>query len=151
MWIVDSFAAMVTGTDGLHDVAAGPAELDEETFRAFNSMVSPWHQWLDPVAYRQHVDSIEAMGILTSPPPTAACTTDQRSTMRSIGCAPSPGPPHHAGPGPTRTRRNARRHARRQPGPFRDHELTSRPNRKDAPCASDSASPNWAPSPTPPW
>ena len=28
-------------------------------------MVSPWHQWLDPVAYRRHVDSIEAMGILT--------------------------------------------------------------------------------------
>jgi hypothetical protein len=27
-------------------------------------MVSPWHQWLDPVAYRRHIDSIEAMGIL---------------------------------------------------------------------------------------
>ena len=28
-------------------------------------MVSPWHQWLDPVAYRRHVDEIEAMGVMT--------------------------------------------------------------------------------------
>lgn len=66
MWIVDSFASMVTGEDGLHDAAALPAELYEETFRAFNSMVSPWHQWLDPVAYRRHVDGIEAMGVLAA-------------------------------------------------------------------------------------
>jgi flavorubredoxin len=64
MWIVDSFAQMVTGEDGLHNADAVPAELYDETFRAFNSMVSPWHQWLDPIAYRRHVDSIEAMGIL---------------------------------------------------------------------------------------
>ena len=66
MWIVDSFASMVTGEEGLHDAAALPAELYEETFRAFNSMVSPWHQWLDPVAYRCHVDGIEAMGVLVA-------------------------------------------------------------------------------------
>lgn len=66
MWIVDSFASMVTGEDGLHDVRAVPAEVYEETFRAFNSMVSPWHQWLDPVVYRRHVDEIEAMGVLAT-------------------------------------------------------------------------------------
>ena len=65
MWIVDTFASMVTGEDALHDVTTMPTELYEETFRAFNSMVSPWHQWLDPVAYRRHVDSVEAMGVLT--------------------------------------------------------------------------------------
>lgn len=27
----------------------------------FNSMVSPWHQWLDPVAYNRHVDTVEAL------------------------------------------------------------------------------------------
>jgi len=32
---------------------------------AMNSLVSPWHQWLDPAAYRRHVDQIEAMGLLT--------------------------------------------------------------------------------------
>ena len=65
MWIVDSFASMVTGPDGLHDVTATPVEVYDDTFRAFNSMVSPWHQWLDPTAYRRHVDEIEAMGVLT--------------------------------------------------------------------------------------
>ena len=65
MWIVDSFASMVTGEAGLHDANDIPADLYEETFRAFNSMISPWHQWLDPSAYRRHVDQIEAMGVLT--------------------------------------------------------------------------------------
>jgi flavorubredoxin len=65
MWIVDSFASMVTGEDGLHDARNLPSDLYDETFRAFNSMVSPWHQWLDPTAYRPHVDDIEAMGVLT--------------------------------------------------------------------------------------
>lgn len=65
MWIVDSFASMVTGADGLQDASSLPGDLYEETFRAFNSMVSPWHQWLDPTAYRRHVDEVEAMGVLT--------------------------------------------------------------------------------------
>jgi hypothetical protein len=25
---------------------------------------SPWHQWLDPEAYRRHVDEVEAFGVL---------------------------------------------------------------------------------------
>ena len=29
-----------------------------------NSLVSPWHQWLDPAAYRRHVDDVEALGLL---------------------------------------------------------------------------------------
>jgi flavorubredoxin len=65
MWIVDSFASMVTDEDGLHDATTVPADLYEETFRAFNSMVSPWHAWLDPAVYRRHVDEVEAMGVLT--------------------------------------------------------------------------------------
>jgi hypothetical protein len=36
-----------------------------ENLPAMNSLVSPWHQWLDPVAYGRHVDEIEAMGLLT--------------------------------------------------------------------------------------
>jgi flavorubredoxin len=65
MWIVDSFASLVTGADALHDVNEVPAEMYEETFRLFNSMISPWHQWLDPAVYRRHVDEVEAMGVLT--------------------------------------------------------------------------------------
>lgn len=65
MWIVDSFAAMVTDEDGLRDATTVPADLYEETFRQFNSMISPWHAWLDPDAYRRHVDEVEAMGVLT--------------------------------------------------------------------------------------
>jgi flavorubredoxin len=65
MWIVDSFASMVTGQDALEDMRAVPADLYEETFAGFNSMISPWHQWLDPTAYRRHVDSVEALGVLT--------------------------------------------------------------------------------------
>jgi flavorubredoxin len=66
MWIVDSFAGMVDGEEALYDVHEVPTGLYEETFRAFNSMVSPWHQWLDPVVYGRHVDEVEAMGVLTA-------------------------------------------------------------------------------------
>lgn len=65
MWIVDSFASLVTGVDALHDVNELPADMYEETFRLFNSMISPWHQWLDPAVYRRHVDEVEAMSVLT--------------------------------------------------------------------------------------
>ena len=30
-----------------------------------NSLVSPWHAWLDPTKYREHADSVEAMGVMT--------------------------------------------------------------------------------------
>jgi flavorubredoxin len=62
MWIVDTFACLTTGA--VHDIHDLPRELVEETMPLFNSMVSPWHQWLDPAAYRRHVDSVEALGVL---------------------------------------------------------------------------------------
>ncbi len=62
MWAVDTFACQVDGAvyDG-HDV---PRDLIDETLPLFNSMVSPWHAWLDPTVYRQHVDEVEGMGVL---------------------------------------------------------------------------------------
>ncbi len=63
MWAVDSFAALTIGA--VNDAADLPADLYDETFHLFNSMVSPWHQWLDPVRYRRHVDAIEALGATT--------------------------------------------------------------------------------------
>src|SRR5437762_9647121 len=62
MWIVDSFACLSTGA--VHRVEDLPRELVQESTPALNSLVSPWHQWLDPAAYRRHVDEVEAFGVL---------------------------------------------------------------------------------------
>jgi flavorubredoxin len=63
MWAVDSFAALTTGA--VYDVADLPSDLYGDTFALFNSMVSPWHQWLDPAVYGRHVDTVEAIGATT--------------------------------------------------------------------------------------
>jgi flavorubredoxin len=59
LWAVDSFAAATTGA--VHRVEELPRELYDETFMMFNSLVSPWHQFLDPVKYDRHVDAVEAL------------------------------------------------------------------------------------------
>jgi flavorubredoxin len=59
LWAVDSFAALTPGA--VHQVEDVPKDLYDESFRMFNSLVSPWHQWLDPVAYDRHVDTVEAL------------------------------------------------------------------------------------------
>lgn len=63
MWAVDSFAAMTTGA--VYEVTDLPSDLYDETFMLFNSMISPWHQWLSPEVYGRHVDSVEAIGATT--------------------------------------------------------------------------------------
>jgi flavorubredoxin len=60
LWAVDAFAAATTGA--VHHQEDLPPDLYAETFRVFNSLVSPWHQWLDPVAYARHADSVQALG-----------------------------------------------------------------------------------------
>ena len=35
--------------------------LYDESFHLFNSMISPWHEWLDPVVYNRHVDTVEGL------------------------------------------------------------------------------------------
>lgn len=59
MWAVDSFAAATPGA--LHRAEELPVEMYDETFMLFNSMVSPWHQFLDPVRYDAHVDTVERL------------------------------------------------------------------------------------------
>jgi flavorubredoxin len=59
LWAVDSFAAATTGA--VHDVEDLPKDLYDDTFHLFNSLVSPWHQWLDPVRYDRHVDTVEGL------------------------------------------------------------------------------------------
>ncbi|NND74845.1 MAG: MBL fold metallo-hydrolase [Ilumatobacter sp.] len=65
MWIVDSFAHVVPGEEALYDVRAVPQDLYDETFPMFNSLISPWHQWLDPAVYSRHLDDVEGLGLLT--------------------------------------------------------------------------------------
>jgi len=59
MWAVDSFAAIAPGL--AHHVDDIPPGMCRETFDLLNSLVSPWHQWLDPVRYEKHVDSVESL------------------------------------------------------------------------------------------
>jgi flavorubredoxin len=59
LWAVDSFAALTTGA--VHHAEELPKDLYDESFLFFNSLISPWHQFLDPVRYNRHVDSVEAL------------------------------------------------------------------------------------------
>jgi flavorubredoxin len=63
LWAVDSFAAMTP--QGVYEAGDVPRELYDETFPMFNSLVSPWHEWLDPVKYSAHTDELESLGLLT--------------------------------------------------------------------------------------
>ncbi len=65
MWAVDSFVSMVPKTDAVYDVHSLDRDFVEDQMLAMQSLVSPWHAWLDPVAYQRHVDDVEAMGVLT--------------------------------------------------------------------------------------
>jgi flavorubredoxin len=59
LWAVDSFAALTPGA--VHHVEDVPQDLYDESFLFFNSLISPWHQFLDPVRYDAHVDSVESL------------------------------------------------------------------------------------------
>jgi flavorubredoxin len=59
LWAVDSFAAMAPGA--VHEFEDLPPDLYDETFRLLNSLVSPWHQWLDSTRYARHVDDLEGL------------------------------------------------------------------------------------------
>jgi flavorubredoxin len=59
MWAVDSFAALTNGA--VYETPDVPSELYDESFNLFNSMISPWHQWLSPERYGRHVDAVEAI------------------------------------------------------------------------------------------
>jgi flavorubredoxin len=59
LWAVDTFAALTPGA--VHHVDDLPKDLYDESFIFFNSLISPWHQFLDPDRYNRHVDTIEAL------------------------------------------------------------------------------------------
>ena len=61
MWIVDTFLRLTPGA--VHEVHELPRDFVAENIRAMNSLVAPWHQWLDPAAYGRHVADLEAFGM----------------------------------------------------------------------------------------
>lgn len=62
MWIVDSFPCFTPGT---LDADEMPQDLLAQVMPALSSAISPWHAWLDPVAFNRHVDAVEALGAST--------------------------------------------------------------------------------------
>jgi flavorubredoxin len=96
LWAVDSFAALTPGA--VHHVADVPTEMYVETFRLFNSMVSPWHRWLDRDLYARHVDSVEALRPLSvasahGPVLTGEAITEAFDRVRAMAGAPIVPPP----------------------------------------------------------
>ena len=90
MWIVDSMACQTTGALDVHDL---PRDLVEESLPAMNSLVSPWHAWLDPEVYRRHVDEVEALGVLAiasahGPIMTGAAMHDAFEAIRNLAGKP---------------------------------------------------------------
>jgi len=76
-----------------------PQDLYDETFPLFNSLVSPWHQFLDPVRYGRHVDSVAALRpnvVATAHGPvlTGAAIDDAFDRVRALA-----GQPRVMGPG----------------------------------------------------
>ncbi|HVY09094.1 MAG TPA: MBL fold metallo-hydrolase [Mycobacteriales bacterium] len=62
LWAVDAFASMTPA--GVCDAVDVPAPMYDETFRALNSMVAPWHELVEPARFRRHCDRLEALGLV---------------------------------------------------------------------------------------
>ena len=96
LWAVDSFGAFTPGA--VYDVADIPRDLYDETFPMINSLVSPWHQWLDPAVYRRHADEVESLGLLAvasahGPVLTGDAIHDAFDRVRAMAGAPRVIPP----------------------------------------------------------
>lgn len=99
LWAVDSFAAMAPGA--VFDVTDLPPDLYRETFAQLNSLVSPWHQWLDPTRYARHVATVEnlrprAVASAHGPVLTGAAITDAFARVRAMAGQPIVEPPGQA-------------------------------------------------------
>jgi flavorubredoxin len=96
LWAVDSFAALVPGA--VHDSRDIPRPLFEETFPLLNSLVSPWHQWFDPLRYCRHVDAVEGLGLLAvasahGPVLSGSAIPDAFERVRAMAGQPIVAPP----------------------------------------------------------
>ncbi len=62
-WASDSFGSPVLSEVG--DVAEMPLGFFEGGFLQFQSILSPWHQWLDEGRFNAHLDRLAALGATT--------------------------------------------------------------------------------------
>jgi flavorubredoxin len=91
LWAVDAFGALTPGA--AHHVDDIPRDLYNDTFTELNSLVSPWHQWLDADLYRNHLDQIETLQptAITSahgPILTRAAISDAFKRLRNLAGQP---------------------------------------------------------------
>lgn len=96
LWAVDSFAALAPGA--VFDIADVPRDLYDDSFAQLNSLVSPWHQWLDPVKYARHVDRVEglrprAVASAHGPVLKGSAITDAFARVRAMAGQPIVEPP----------------------------------------------------------
>jgi flavorubredoxin len=96
LWSVDSFAAMTPGA--AFDVHEIPREMFDESFALLNSLISPWHRWLDPARYRRHCDDVESLGLLAvasshGPVLTGTAIADAFERVRGMAGIPIVEPP----------------------------------------------------------
>jgi flavorubredoxin len=99
LWAVDSFACPTPGA--VHAYEDLPPGMWDEGFLPMNSLVSPWHAWLDRDIYQRHVDSIEALPLTAiasghGPVLRGAAIDDAFRKVRSMAgspIVPSPGQP----------------------------------------------------------
>lgn len=99
LWCVDSFAALTTGPVHYRDEV--PDDLYTESFSLLNSLVSPWHQWLDPARYRRHVNSVadlhpDTVATAHGPLLTGDAIGDAFDRVRAMAAAPRVTPPGQA-------------------------------------------------------
>jgi flavorubredoxin len=59
LWSVDSFASLTTATG--YERSDIPSEMYDDTFALLNSLISPWHQWLDPAKYAAHATKLSGL------------------------------------------------------------------------------------------
>jgi flavorubredoxin len=96
LWSVDTFAALASGASPERDDV--PDELYDETFRLLNSLISPWHQWLDEAKYSRHVDSVARLEPVATasahgPVLRGAAITDAFDRVRAMAGQPIVQPP----------------------------------------------------------
>ena len=96
LWSVDSFAAMTPGA--VFDVREIPTDMFDTSFALLNSLISPWHQWLDPARYRRHCDEVQALNPTATasahgPVLKGAAIADAFERVRGMAGAPIVQPP----------------------------------------------------------
>lgn len=62
-WAADAFGMFVSAP--VEDSAEVEEGVRWEQFTRCNTLISPWHRWLDPARYGAHVDTLQQLGIET--------------------------------------------------------------------------------------